>query len=474
MPRRVLPFLACFLIFSCAGSPPGRGTSVGGSSGRPESQSIAGTAGSAAAAQAEPGPGSVDNAASKTGRLFPEPFRPSFALDGLVFAVADPVLRWEPLPEGSSLRIQVSKDESFSEADMLIDAETGGSSYRLGKPLEAEKTFYARARRKAAGGSWEAWTPAARLSYRPLVVDLLPIIGSGKTATFVMGWNQGTARGRPEHRVVLTRPYALGRFEVTNGLFAEVANRFLATGDLSMKDGNLAGPDGTSYLGLGDLNYGRQIGLEAKDGRLFPRERKEDHPVSGVTWQGAVAFCNGLSVLFGLDPVYDAKGKPDFSAGGFRLPTEAEWEYAARGDRGWLFPQGSGLDNRAANYFKNWDPFEPVDADMAGRGGPTTPVGFFDGRIKNGFRTRDGSGPFGNADMLGNVWEWCWDAFDAGYYEASPRTDPEGPAEGDTKVVRGCGWNTQADDVVLTNRGFYKPDGKSWSIGLRIARTLIP
>jgi len=474
MPRLIPPFLVCILVFSCAGGPPGRETVSGGSETRPEAASIAGTAGSAASARAESGAGSVDDAASRTRLLFPEPFRPSFALDGLVFAVAEPVLRWEPLPEGAALRIQVAKDESFSEAALLVDTETGGSSYRLAKPLEAEKIYHARARRRAAGGSWEAWSPAARVSYRPMNVDLLPIIESGKTATFVMGWNQGTARGRPEHTVVLTRPYALGRFEVTNGLFAEVANRFLATGDLSMKDGDLAGADGTPYLGLGNLIYGRQIGLDVKAGRLVSRERKEDHPVSGVTWHGAVAFCNGLSVLFGLDPAYDAKGNPDFSAGGFRLPTEAEWEYAARGDRGLLFPRGRGPDNRAANYFKNWDPFEPVDEDMAGRGGPTTPVGFFDGRPKNGFQTRDGSGPFGNADMLGNVWEWCWDRFDAGYFEASPRNDPEGPTAGDTRVVRGCGWNTTADDVVLTNRGFYKPDGKSWSIGLRLARTLIP
>ncbi len=146
-------------------------------------------------------------------------------------------------------------------------------------------------------------------------------------------------------------------------------------------------------------------------------------PVERQTWIDAVRFCNLRSWLEGLEPCYDEETLAcDFSADGYRLPTEAEWEYACR----------AGTTGR---YFFGDDPRELrryawFEGNSARR---THPVG-----------TRRPN-PWGLCDMLGNVAEWCHDFYAGEYYRVSPADNPRGPGQGDLRVVRGGAWNTSAE-----------------------------
>ncbi len=112
-----------------------------------------------------------------------------------------------------------------------------------------------------------------------------------------------------------------------------------------------------------------------------------NHPVIGVSWFGAKAFCSFY---------------------GFDLPKISEWEKAARGNNCTRFPWGNEIDNTYANFFNSNDPYEPL----------TTPVGFYDGKQKENFNTKNGASVYGCYDMAGNAWEWTNDKFEktSGYY----------------------------------------------------------
>ncbi len=143
-------------------------------------------------------------------------------------------------------------------------------------------------------------------------------------------------------------------------------------------------------------------------------------PVEMVNWGDAALYCNARSKAEGLTPCYDPNtAKCDFAADGYRLPTEAEWEYACRAGTSGDYPFGSDprpLADQA--WFKD---------NSAKR---THPVG------------EKAPNPWGLFDMLGNVAEWCNDIYDKGYYAASPERNPTGPAEGKQYVLRGGAWNS--------------------------------
>jgi formylglycine-generating enzyme required for sulfatase activity len=131
-------------------------------------------------------------------------------------------------------------------------------------------------------------------------------------------------------------------------------------------------------------------------------------PVSGVDWYDAVAYCSWLSEKAGLTPCYSGGGKVtkcDFQADGYRLPTEAEWEFAARG----------GIQSHGYLYSGSNDPDE-IGWHAGNSGGHAHPVG------------QKKPNELGIHDMSGNRWEWCWDWFDADYYASSPEVDPTGPS----------------------------------------------
>lgn len=171
-------------------------------------------------------------------------------------------------------------------------------------------------------------------------------------------------------------------------------------------------------------------------------------PVANITWYEAVAFCNGLSQREGLTPVYTINltyVTADWNANGYRLPTEAEWEYAARGGVNAVPTKYAGSNNidLVAWYYLN------SGLNIQGIGNKQ-------------------QNELSIYDMSGNVFEWCWDW--SGSYSSSPKTNPKGPALGDGKINRGGGVRSHERIVRTTHRSAFYPSSAYFDIGFRIAR----
>jgi formylglycine-generating enzyme required for sulfatase activity len=164
-----------------------------------------------------------------------------------------------------------------------------------------------------------------------------------------------------------------------------------------------------------------------------------DHPVETVSWDEAVGFCRRLTEL------------PDEREAGqvYRLPTEAEWEYAARSGR-------TGTADPPAGGQANFDA-RPAGGVSAGR---TTPLG------------RHPANAWGLSDLLGNVWEWCQDWYGEGYYATSPPRDPAGPAEGKFRVLRGGSWKNQMTACRVAYRNALAPHMRDAATGFRVVLEL--
>jgi formylglycine-generating enzyme required for sulfatase activity len=216
---------------------------------------------------------------------------------------------------------------------------------------------------------------------------------------------------KPQHKVMITRPFYLGVYEVTQ-------------------------PEYKQVMGVNPSDF--------VDSELLPVER--------VSWFDALAFCNKLSTREGRRPYYKIEDRTVTILGGngYRLPTEAEWEYACRApsDPGSATKHpfgndGSGLANYA--WFRGIGEFK------------THPVGQ---KLPN---------RWGLYDMQGNLWEWCQDWFGENYYKQSPADDPRGPMQGDERVLRGGSWDYHPGVCRPAERGFHVPENRSDNIGFRVA-----
>ncbi len=239
--------------------------------------------------------------------------------------------------------------------------------------------------------------------------------------TFSMGFaiendrDWGDTDEEPVHEVFLSE-YWIDRYEVTALDFS----RFL----------NLHAPSSGRFIELGDA-----VTIERSEGVFRPRPGLERHPVNRVSWYGAQAYCKW-------------RGK--------RLPTEAEWEKAARGTDARIFPWGDAFpDNTRVTFRRKFSEsgfavMEPVDGMEAGRS------------------------PYGVHHMAGNVWEWVADWYADDYYEWSPNQDPKGPDTGTTRVLRGGNWYYKAYYMRTTYRFNEKPETfKVWQ-GFRCASSHAP
>jgi len=337
------------------------------------------------------------------------------------------------LEKGRRYRLEVKGDMREPYAETLVVSRGGVHAVkaRLAKMTMRVPSGF----RAAPGTEPEPYTNtgwAKEVIHEKTGIEMV-FIPAGE---FMMGSPSGES-GRyddegPRHWVRITRPFYLGKYEVTVGQWKKFSE---ATGYRTEAE-----TGGGAYVWTG-----KEWGRRAGSGWRTPGfAQTDDHPVTCISWNDSLRFCRW---------------------GGLEVPTEAQWEYACRAGTTTAYHWGesadagagwcNGADETSRKKF-NWGPtFSWSDGYVY-----TAPVG--------SFRTN----AWGLYDMHGNVWEWCADWYDSGYYARSPGSDPQGPSSGKYRVLRGGSWSGAPRDSRSPNRANVTPDYADTGVGLRVAAGL--
>ncbi len=298
-----------------------------------------------------------------------------------------------------------------------------------------------------AGVDWNG-RPSSQLRFKVVADDLRGSLVYIPAGLFTMGRTSGESGSSAPPVSVTVSQFSMGKYEVTKAEWDEVRTWAVNNGYTDLASGN------------GKAN---------------------NHPVQDVSWWDVVKWCNARSQKEGFTPCYTLSGSvmktgttaPDlnWAANGYRLPTEAEWEKAARGGvSGKRFPWGTNtISHSQANYQASssfsYDASGSVNnyhpTYATGSKPYTSPVGIF---AANGY---------GLYDMAGNVFEWCWDWYGESTY-VNNATDPRGPDSGTDRVYRGGCWSGYGvvEYCRASGRSYYSPSNSDQRTGFRVVRRL--
>ena len=338
-------------------------------------------------------------------------------------------------PGGHSLKVEKEGFQLFTTEFTIEEREKVILQVRLERPPEpgqaklpkpppAEAPFDA-AKAKEHQENWAKYLgiPAKYKNSIGMEFALIP------PGSFLMGspeGEEGRVDNEVQHRVTLTKGFYLGVHEVTKGQFAQFMK---ATGYRTQAE---SGGGAFVWTGSG-------FKLDPKANWMTAGfEQSDGHPVVCISWNDAVAFADWLSAQ-------------DWEGRRYRLPTGAEWEYACRAGTQTAYYSGKDLEALKKVGWCSYD-------GKQGSAGGTKPVGQFQ------------TNSWGLYDMHGNAWEWCQDWY--GDYFRGDQVDPEGPAQGSLRVIRGGGWRDgpPASRSAFRNRG--KPGNRAYGVGCRLA--LVP
>ncbi|MHC6203411.1 SUMF1/EgtB/PvdO family nonheme iron enzyme [Breznakiellaceae bacterium SP9] len=325
-------------------------------------------------------------------------------------------LTWDSAGSGVSYKVYYGTQNDASRASVLNNITSGTSMNVSGMASVSTYYFWVTA---VQNGQESGKSPV--LTIRTAAVPVQPNIPADmvriQAGTFTMGSpSSEPSRDSDEvqHSVTISKAFFMGKYEVTQREWVAV----MGTNPSNFKGDNL--------------------------------------PVEQVSWFDVIDYCNKRSVKEGLAPAYTRNGDTvtwNRNANGYRLPTEAEWEYACRAGTTTPFSTGSNVTTSQANYDGNY----PYNGNSKGTyREKTTPVGSF------------APNSWGLYDMHGNVLEWCWDWY--GAYSSGSQTDPMGAASESGRVWRGGGWDDSAQNLRSAFRVYYSPTFRGYYLGFRVVR----